>query len=938
MVSQRKQVIIACLLFITLLFSFNTLLAGTTGKISGMIKDKDNNEPLIGVNVVVEGTVLGAATHHNGVFTIINIPPGIYNLKAMMIGYKTVTLENIQVFTDMTSSANFELESSIIEGETVVVQAERPLVQRDETAKTAILDFQVFSEMPIQEVSEAIATQSGFTSDEAGNLHLRGGRSGEIAYMIDGVLVQDPFYKSGAAGVLLDKYLIQELQVMTGAFSAEYGQAMSGVINIVTKEGSLEKYTGRIEYESHWLNESPYRKQDWMLYSDLVSIPTGDENKYRDSQRWYQWNSENPDSLVSTPTEYDPIGTSKYSVPEFESIPGVGKLPSIFGSPLYGYYTANLSGPVPFIKNLSFFASGRYSNYYSHLQFGYNANRDFNIKLSYCLHDIKINASVQRSCRYSKPYDHRWKYTPEGYEDRQDLVDRESLELTHVLGEKTFYTVRLSRYVRGFLRYNPNRKFKISDYPEYIYSNSELLDSLIILESDWKQGSLNAGGYYVSGDHGRYEDNETATYSAKFDMLSQLSHHHEIKTGLEFTYYTVKRDRWIQPWANAPHYIEIFEHNPNELAVYLQDKMEYDRFVLNVGLRFDYLDANHTMWEDIYVAGELDETTGEWTPSKEVAVEPQYHISPRIGIAYPVTDKVVFRSSYGHFYEKPGFYEMYKSHDVVADRHPLVGNSKIKNQKTVQYEFGVKSQIGNNWTFDVNAYYKDITNLAASAYHIGFPYHFTIFDNSDYASVKGIEFTLERKVGRFFTGVLNYSLSVAKGNESSSSDGYNLYRGVDVSERPNREYYLDFDRRHDLSFNSIIKIPRDFGPKFLGFKPFERWNMNLMLELASGLPYTPTLDEGFVDIFIERNTGRKPWFSQVDLRLQRNIQVLDNVEIMPYLVVKNLFNRLNTNYVWTRTGEAWDAGIASSYSKDRQHNPENAGISQQISVGMRVTF
>lgn len=914
------------------------MFAGTTGKIYGIIKDNENGEPLVGVNVVVEGTRLGASTDLDGIYIIMNVPPGVYTVQAIMLGYKTVTQENVQVSVDLTSRADFNLETSIIEGETIVVQAERPLVKRDETAKTAILDFQVFSEMPIQEVSEAIAAQSGFITDEGGGLHLRGGRSGEIAYMIDGILVQDPFYKSGAAGVLMDKYLIQELQVMTGAFSAEYGQAMSGVINVVTKEGSNQKYNGRMEYESHWLNKSPYREQDWMLSSDLVDIPAGKENEYRDAVRWYRWNSEKPDSLVSTPTQYDPVGFSKYNVPKFESIPGKGDLPALFGTPVTGYYTGTLSGPVPFVNNLSFFVSGRYSNYYSHLQFGYDANRDFNFKLTYRLDNIKINANMQRSRRYNKPYNHRWKYNQEGFEDRRDMVDRETIEFKHALGAKTFYTVRLSHYLRGYLRYNPHRKFKISDYPEHIYSDSEKLDSLILNHSDWEQGSLNADGFYVTGDRGRYEDNETNTYTAKFDIVSQVSNNHEIKSGLEYNYYTVERDRWIQPWANAPHYIEIFKFSPQEFAFYIQDKMEYDRFVLNLGLRYDYFDANHRMWEDIYVAGTLDESTGQWIPARETEVEPQQYISPRIGIAYPVTEKIIFHSSYGFFYEKAGFYEMYKSHDVVADRHPLIGNPKIQNQKTIQYEFGVKTQLGEDWTFDINVYYKDITNLVASTYHIGFPYHFTVFDNSAYASVKGIEFTTERKLGRFFTGVLNYSLSIAKGNESSSSDGYNLYRGADVSERPNREYYLDFDRRHDLSLNSIIKTPNDFGPVLGKFKPLEKWNLNVLVQLASGLPYTPSLEEGFVDVFVERNTGRKPWFFQVDLRLQKYFKVLNRIEIIPYLVVKNLFNHLNTNYVWTRTGKAWDGGVESSYSMDRQHNPENVGIPRQISFGMRLTF
>ena len=920
------------------LLSCSFLYAGTTGKITGLIRDKETGQPVPGADVIIAGTLLGAATDLDGVYIILNVPPGMYNVQALMIGFKTVTQSEVQVFTDRTTRADFDLEIAIIEGETIEVKADRPLVIRDETTKTATLDFEVFSEMPIQEVSEAIAAQSGFVSDAEGNLHLRGGREGEVAYMIDGVLVQDPFYKSGAAGVLLDKYLIQELQVMTGAFSAEYGQAMSGIINVVTKEGTPQGYSGRLEYESNWLNESPYRTQDWMLSSDLVDIPTGREAQYRDALRRYRYSSENPDSLVSTPTSFDPVGFSRYNTPEFTSIPEEGDIPQLFGSTLLGYYAGTFSGPVPLIDNLTFFLSGRYSNYYSHLPYGYDANRDFNAKLTYRLENIKLNAYLQRSRRYYKPYDHQWKYNPAGYEDRQTEVDRESIEFTHAIGEKTFYTVRLSRYLRSYLRFNPNKQFKISDYPESVYSNTEVLDSLILKYSDWNQGSLSADGFYVAGDYGRYEDNQTETFTAKIDIVSQLARNHELKTGLEFNSYTVERDRWIQPWANAPHYIEIFQFKPLEFAVYLQDKMEYERFVLNLGLRYDYFDPKHSMWEDIYVAGELDESTGEWIPAKETEVEPQHYFSPRIGLAYPVTERVVFRSSYGHFYEKPGFYEMYKSHDVVADRHPLIGNPRMKNQKTIQYEFGVKTQLGNSWTFDVNAYYKDVTNLAASTYHIGFPYHFTVFDNSDYASIQGIEFTLECKSGRYFTGVFNYSLSVAKGNESSSSDGYNLYRGADVSDRPNREYYLDFDRRHDLSINAIFKTPRDFGPNLLGIRLLDRWNLNLLLQAASGLPYTPTLDEGFVDIFIERNTGRKPWFYQVDLRLQKYINLFRNVELVPYLVVRNLFNRLNVNYVWTRTGKAWDAGITSSYSKDRQHNPENVSIPQQVSLGFRITF
>ncbi|NOX89737.1 MAG: TonB-dependent receptor [Calditrichaeota bacterium] len=934
-IAKRK---LAWIIVILLWATSSVLWAGTTGKIVGIVTDKQTGEPLPGANVIIERKPYGAATDLEGAFLIMNIPPGYYDISAQMIGYQKLIKENIMVMADRTVIINFELESATLETEAIVVQAERPMVRRDETNKAAILDFEVFQDMPIQEFDEAVAAQVGIVTDEAGDLHLRGGRAGEIAYLIDGILVQDPFYKSGAADINLDKYLIQELQLQTGAFGAEYGQAMSGVINIVTREGDQNKYSFRMEYESPQINNSPYRKVDWMLHSDMVDVPPGQEDAYRDSWRFYAQPGDT--TFSTTPTPYDPIGVSQYKVPRFESIPKAGDLPRLFGNPVYGFFTSNFSGPIPFVKKLSFFASSRYSNIYSYLPFGYDSRRDYNVKFTYRpLNVLKINASIQRSRRYYKPYSHLWKYRPFALEDRQNIVNRETLEITHTINPNSFYTLRLSRYYHRFYRFNPNRKFKISDYPEEIWSDPQKLDSVIVADnSDWEKGTRNSDGFYVRGDRGRYEDNKLTTYAAKIDYVNQLNRRHEIKSGFEYKYHTVDRDRWRYPWPGSAHYVEIFTYHPEEFSTYIQDKMEYERFVLNLGLRYDYFDPHATMWEDIYTPGYLDDDTGEWIPAKEVPAKPKQHISPRIGIAYPVTEKMVFHSSYGHFYENPSFYNMYKHHDVTVGGIPLVGNPSIKSQKTVQYEFGVKVQIASNWSFDVNAYFKDITNLAASTYRLVFPYNFTVFDNSDYASVKGIDFTLEKRMGRFFTGVLNYSISVARGNESSASDGYNNYRGVDVTLRPNREYYLDFDRRHDISMNAIFKTPKNFGPRLFGSKIFASWNLNLLIQAASGLPYTPFVEESAENVFVERNTGRKPWYSQVDLRLQKTTKLTSSISLSGFLIVKNLFNRLNENYVWSRTGRAWDAGPTSSYSQDRIHNPANVSILRQISFGFRFLF
>jgi len=217
--------------FFFLLFIPAILFAGNTGKIAGRVTDAQTGEPIVGVNVIIEGTYLGAATDINGNYVIINVPPGTYRVKASAIGYKTVVKEGVKVSIDLTTRVDFQLEPTVIElGQEVVVFAERPLVQKDLTASTAIIGSDLIQALPITEFQEVIQLQAGVVAG-----HIRGGRSGEVAYWIDGVPVTDVYDRSAVISV--DRKSIQELQLVSGAFNAEYGQAMSGIINIATKDG-----------------------------------------------------------------------------------------------------------------------------------------------------------------------------------------------------------------------------------------------------------------------------------------------------------------------------------------------------------------------------------------------------------------------------------------------------------------------------------------------------------------------------------------------------------------------------------------------------------------------------------------------------------------------------------------------------------------------------
>ncbi|MGB6032896.1 MAG: carboxypeptidase-like regulatory domain-containing protein, partial [Bacteroidota bacterium] len=205
--------------------------AGNTGKIAGEVTDSQTGEALIGVNVLIDGTAQGAATNIDGYYVILNIHPGTYTLVVSAVGYTRQRIENVQVSIDLTTTINVQLASTVLEvAEEVVVTAQRPLLQQDVTAKTAIVSSAQMEALPVVEVAEVLELQAGFVAGS-----LRGGRGGEVAYWIDGVPVTDVY--DGSRVVEVNKNLVQELQLVSGAFNAEYGQAMAGIINIATKEG-----------------------------------------------------------------------------------------------------------------------------------------------------------------------------------------------------------------------------------------------------------------------------------------------------------------------------------------------------------------------------------------------------------------------------------------------------------------------------------------------------------------------------------------------------------------------------------------------------------------------------------------------------------------------------------------------------------------------------
>ena len=216
------------------------VFAGATGKLTGYVND-NQGKPLAGVNIYLDGTAIGTASDENGRYLIINIPAAPYTVIVSYVGYQTIKMTDVILNADRTTSLNFDMVVSAVEGDEVIVEAKRPVIVKDQTATTTTIESATMNNMPVNNISDVLSTMAGVMQNHGGNYivgggyHFRGGRAGEITYLVDGFVVENALY--GGMGLDISRNAISEISMITGAFNAEYGEATSGVINIVTKEG-----------------------------------------------------------------------------------------------------------------------------------------------------------------------------------------------------------------------------------------------------------------------------------------------------------------------------------------------------------------------------------------------------------------------------------------------------------------------------------------------------------------------------------------------------------------------------------------------------------------------------------------------------------------------------------------------------------------------------
>ncbi len=416
------------------LLALNTLFAGTDGTIRGAVRDV-NGEGLPAVQVYIEELGQGATTDIDGNYIILNVQVGTYEVKAAMIGYATQVFQNVSVTMDQTQWLNIVMQEEAIEGEEIVVSGEKKLVEAGTTSKKITVNQEAIEALPIKDVSELYSLQSGVVKIESGmrgaipaheergleEVHVRGGRTGEIAYMIDGMYIRNPIYGGKGSGTRLNIFAIEEFDWQPGGFNAEYGDAMSAVSNLHTAKGK-DKFRYKFKYETSLIGDKVFDNEYDRLrgYNDY-NLGFGGKVPFLDRipkvNGVYYWVS----------GQY--TDNQAYRVLEFDDNVYVDTLAT----------TENMKNlTTPWDTNAGFVPYG-FDNTWD--VFGKLTINTFNNKL-------RFNYSYWQVANHRQSFNTRYIYWDQGRQEIFKDTYRHTIELNHTISDKTFYTLRYSHFIQ----------------------------------------------------------------------------------------------------------------------------------------------------------------------------------------------------------------------------------------------------------------------------------------------------------------------------------------------------------------------------------------------------------------------------------------------------------------------------------------------------------
>ncbi len=419
--------------------------------------------------------------------------------------------------------------------------------------------------------------------------------------------------------------------------------------------------------------------------------------------------------------------------------------------------------------------------------------------------------------------------------------------------------------------------------------------------------------FTLFGGPQKVDSSYSYAYQLRGDLTAQLGRHHQIETGFQVVLQDllVYSGTWYQSQLSyTPDTWQYYKATPLELGIYVQDKLEFEGMILNAGLRLDYLDPMKKGYELSFPVDEdykellntvYNNLAGDpasyerWVLFRELLNNPpgwpetkdktQFHISPRLGVSFPITESSKMYFNYGHFYQRPPVAFMYQTYVVQGGVSlPTPG---LEMAKTISYEFGYEQMFFDELIFNATAYYKDIRNEPLSRQYINYYGDNLVSEYvpDAYRDVRGFELRFERPYGTYFTFTAMYDYML----QSSGQTGlYRIFenRLLARNEELRSPYLNEVDPLPRANVNLNFHTPVKFGPDWGGVFPLEDWYLSYFFEWRDGGRFLSNPSEPEVQkrIYIEAVN-----YWNADLRLSKAFNTsFGSMEIV--LTVKNVHN------------------------------------------------
>lgn len=875
--------------------------------IFGKITDKDDKQPLIGVNVLIKGTSFGASTDIDGKFRINNVPAGAFTIEVSYIGYEK------KVYTDFRIEAGKDRELNIVLATTsltldqeVVIIGERPLVDIESAKSQSAISSEVIEAAPTRQIQGILNTQIGVVQNPEG-VSIRGGRTYETAFLIDGVSASDPLAGTGF-GIDLGSNSIDNIEVTTGGGDVQYGDGSAGIVSTKTRSGGdkFEMTFGHrrdnLGFNRNWNSTWGFNTYEATAGGPVKAVKKGKMRLFSSFKAAFD------DQYFRTP-------------------------PNQLTSSLYPN-----SSLTPSTDN----------RWAGMLKVNYDINPRKKLALTYLRsmtanQDVNMLRIIGNDVPFLPGYQFNFALQPDNANTYTHTTNLTTINWQHTTSNKFSYSLTGSRlFVR--LRADANGRYWRP----------------LQVDSEFEPRSI------VTFPNQYFNPNDTVVFVLpgpglnNNDGIATLWHdHYVVEYGLRFTgnyYYGNNRltfgyehkaqeMQWIdinRPWIGAPiqlangettqsfrlgDYSDVWKVSPQRGGFYASNRLKYKGLIAEVGARLEYWAPGRFLDNAVNdpVVPIRNEIRTDYLQSTFDAFgyRMKARLLPKVSASFPIRENQMMFFNYAHSMILPHPSFLYAGmNPFFQDRSTLsrLGNPNLNPEVDISYELGVRSQITSNDALNVSAYWKDKYDfITAASVQIpditGREVTRTIRINSDYARVRGIEVSYIKRIGKWFNGTAAASYSVARGQSSSANEALNAILNTGARQDV-RELPLAWDSPLDLKGFATFTINNKAG--LFGIKPLNKLSIYVEGIYRTGRRYTPFTFQGIEPVterpIYERDPdpfslwsglGESNWWVDLNVRRWWNTKYM-KVEFI--VQITNLFNRLNGVVPNPVTGRAYRDG------------------------------